>query len=573
MRETLTLSGKEQARSQVFNRVIEGQLTVAEAAGLVALSERQARRILAAYREEGAAVLAHGNRGRQPINALSAEVKAKVVELARTKYADCNYQFLSELLDEREQIAISRASVRRILLAAGIASPKTHRAPKHRQRRERYPQEGMLLQIDGSRHQWLEDRGPWLTLILAIDDATNKHPAGLFREQEDAQGYFHLMEQIVRRYGRPVAVYHDRHGIFIPNPGKAETIAEQLTGRREPTQFGRLLEELAVTSIGAHSPQAKGRVERGFGTLQERLVFELRAVGAKSVEEANHVLVGFLPKFDKRFAVEPAQSGTAYRALPSELRLKEVFCFKYVRVVGADNTVKFGQHRVQILASRERASYARARVEVHERLDGSLAVYHEGKYLTTKEAPKEAGALRARKGPRAEARVRIGGTPTEPPDVRQAGPGAGDEPLMGMVDYSSVKGGRVAGVGADRQSPESISRTVVDSNGLKIEARTNREVEESKDRKVEGATNRTVEGSEDRTDEDSASRYVEGSNGRGVKETASRESEETKGRKDERLGVGSSQTTGSSVRLSKPAADHPWRRPLKQPRVTESLNA
>lgn len=524
MRETLRLNGKEQARSQVFNRVLEGQLIVVEAAGLLALSERQARRILAAYREEGAAALAHGNRGRQPINALSDELKAKVVHLARTKYAGCNYQFLSELLDEREEIAMSRASVRRILLAEGIASPKTPRAPKHRQRRERYPQEGMLLQIDGSRHQWLEDRGLWLTLILAVDDATSKHPAGIFREQEDAHGYFLLMEQIVRRYGRPVAVYHDRHGIFIPNIGKGETIAEQLTGRREPTQFGRLLEELAIVSIGAHSPQAKGRVERGFGTLQERLVFELRAAGAKTVEEANRVLAGYLPKFDKRFAVEPAQSGTAYRPLPSDVRPKEVFCFKYVRVVGADNTVKFGEHRLQILASRERASYAKARIEVHERLDGSLAVYQEGKCLAIKEAPKEAGALRARSGPRAKGLVSIGATPTEPTDVGEASRGVSDEALMGVLGNSPINESRVEGIGGNREAW--------------------------------GAGNRKLEVS----------------NGRKIEETASREVEESKGRKAESPGYESSRGAGSPVRLSKPAPDHPWRRPLKQSRMTESLN-
>ncbi len=544
MRETLTLSGKEQARSQVFNRVLEGQLTVLEAAGLLALSERQARRILAAYREEGAAALAHGNRGRQPINALSVEVKAKVIELARTKYAGCNYQFLSELLDEREELAISRASVRRILLAEGIASPKTHRAPKHRQRRERYPQEGMLLQIDGSRHQWLEAHGPWLTLILAVDDATNKHPAGIFREQEDAHGYFLLMEQIVRRYGRPVAVYHDRHGIFIPNVANArgaETIAEQLTGRREPTQFGRLLEELAITSIGAHSPQAKGRVERGFGTLQERLVFELREARAETVEDANRVLASFLPKFDKRFAVEPAQSGVAYRPLPADLRPKEVFCFKYVRVVGADNTVKFGEHRLQLLASRERASYAKARVEVHERLDGSLAVYHEGKCLAIKEAPKEAGALRARKGPRAKAQVRTAATPTEPIDVGEASRDRGEEALVGILGDSAVQERRGEGVGANGAAPGS----------------GNRNLEASKAREVEEETNRKIEAS----------------NGRKVEEVPSREVEASKARKVESLGDASSQIAGSAVRSPRPAPDHPWRRPLKQPRVTESLNA
>jgi transposase len=525
----------------VFNRVLGGQLTVLEAAGLLALSERQAQRILAAYREEGAAALAHGNRGRQPVNALSAELKAKVVELTRTRYAGCNYQFLSELLDEHDAIAISRSSVRRILLAEGIASPKTHRAPKHRRRRERYPQEGMLLQIDGSRHQWLEERGPWLTLILAVDDATSKHPAGLFREQEDAHGYFLLLEEIVRRHGRPLALYHDRHGIFIPNRGRGETIAEQLAGRREPTQFGRLLEELGISSIGAHSPQAKGRVERGFGTLQERLVFALREAGAKTVEEANRVLTSFLPKFDKRFAVEPAQSGMAYRALAPGLRPKEVFCFKYLRVVGADNTVKLGEHRLQLLASRERASYAKARVEVHERLDGSLAVYHEGKSLAIKEAPKEARALRARSGPRAKALAGDGGTSAEPTDVGQAGGGIIDKALVGMLGYSAVEEGRVEGVGTNGAASRS----------------GNRETEDSSGRKVGATTQRTIEGSEGRRTEDPTDREVE----------------DSKARKIEGSGDESRRIASSPVRLSKPAPDHPWRRSSKRPRVTESLNA
>lgn len=530
MKETLTLNGKEQGRSQVFNRVLAGRITVVEAAELLALSERQARRILAAYRKEGVAALAHGNRGRQPTNSLSPELRTRVIELAKGKYAGCNYQFLSELLAEREQIAISRASVRRILLAEGISSPKTHRAAKHRKRRERYPQEGMLLQIDGSRHQWLEDRGPWLTLILAVDDATNEHPAGLFREQEDAEGYFLLLEQIVKRHGRPLALYHDRHGIFVTKPGRGETIAEQLVGRREPTQFGRLLEELAIASIGAHSPQAKGRVERGFGTLQERLVFELREAKAETLEEADHVLEGFLPKFDKRFAVEPTQSGTAYRPLTPEIRLKEVFCFKYVRVVGADNTVRLGEHRLQLLANRERASYAKARVELHERLDGSLAVYHEGRCLATKEAPKEAGALRARSGPRAKANSGVG--TAESVGAGSTAQGEVDKAMAGMAACTSVGAGRVEA-----------------SEGRGIAMPTNRTVDES-NRREAGA---------------SADRGAESSNRRDVEATVRREVES--------LDCEDGRSALPSPRLSKPAPDHPWRRPLKRPRVTESLNA
>jgi len=329
----------------------------------------------------------------------SAEVRQQIIELATSKYQGCNHQHLSELL-EPEGINVSRSTVRRVLGAIGLKSPRKRRAPKHRRRRERYPQEGILLQIDGSPHPWLEERGPRLTLIAAIDDATGKVVAGLFRKQEDAHGYFLLLQKIVGSQGIPLAVYHDRHGIFERNPKEPETVAEQLAGQREPTQLGRLLEELEIASVSAHSPQAKGRIERLFGTFQDRLVVELRLAQAKTLEEANRVLEEYLPRYNKRFAVPAAEPGVAYRPWPQGLRLEEVFCFKYVRTVGADNTVKLGEHRLQLEPNAQRVSYARLRVEVHERLDGSLAVYHEGKRVGTKEAPKEAPALRARKGGR-----------------------------------------------------------------------------------------------------------------------------------------------------------------------------
>jgi transposase len=290
MKGTVTLNSKEQHRLAVLNRVIGGQMTAMEAARLLDLSERQTRRLLAAYRREGAAALAHGNRGRTPANALSEELRQQVVTLAKGTYAGINHQHLSELLAEREAIAISRPSLRRILLAAGLPSHRKRRPPKHRRRRERYPQEGMLLQLDASRHRWLGEDGPWLSLLAAIDDATGKVVGALFRQQEDAQGYFLLLQAIVKNYGRPLAVYHDAHGIFTRNDHQPLNLREQLAGTKEPTQFGRLLAELGIASITAHSPQAKGRVERLFGTFQERLVVELCLAGAKSAEEANRVL-------------------------------------------------------------------------------------------------------------------------------------------------------------------------------------------------------------------------------------------------------------------------------------------
>ena len=385
----------------VLNQVEVGWMRGREAAELLGLSLRQVRRILAAYRKEGAAALAHGNRGRKPCHALSPGLKRQVLGLIQSTYAGCNTQHFTELLAEREGMVLSRSSVRRILLEAGIRSPKKRRPPKHRSRRERYPKEGMLLQIDGSRHDWLEGRGPWMSLIGAIDDATGKVLYALFREQEDAQGYFLLLRQIVKSYGIPLALYHDRHGIFKRAKNEPESLEEQLEGRRLPTQFGRLMEELGVTSIPSRSPQARGRIERLWGTFQDRLVSELRLAGAKGKEEASQVLWGFLPRFNQRFVIPATEPGSAFRQPGAEFIPEEVFCFKYCRTVGSDNVVRLGEHRLQIMPTNGRRSYARARVEVQERLDGSLAVYYQGDCLATKPAPAEAPVLRVRNTARA----------------------------------------------------------------------------------------------------------------------------------------------------------------------------
>jgi len=390
------LNRKEQRRLVVLNQVEAGRMRGREASEVLDLSLRHVRRLLAVYREEGAQALAHGNRGREPHNALDKGLRRRVSELAESTYAGCNNQHTTELLAEREGITLSRSSVRRILLGAGIRSPRKRRAPKHRSRRERYHKEGMLLQIDGSRHDWLEGRGPYLTLIGAIDDATGKVPYALFREQEDAQGYFLMLRQIVDSCGIPMALYHDGHGIFERSRGEPVSLEEQLEGRRKPTQFGRLMEELGITSILSRSPQARGRIERLWGTFQDRLTSELRLAGASTLDEANRVLWGFLPRYSQRFAVPAAQPGSAYLKPGEGLIPEEVFCFKYRRTVGPDNVVRFGEHRLQIVPANGRASYARARVEVHERMDGSLAVYYKGHCLATKPAPSEAPLLRAR---------------------------------------------------------------------------------------------------------------------------------------------------------------------------------
>ena len=237
------MNAKEQQRGTVLNRMERGGLTGQQAARLMGLSLRQVRRLLAAYRKDGVAALAHGNRGRSPLHRIQEETRDMVVELARGPYRGFNHYQLQEELAEREGLHLSRSSLWRILTGAKVPSSRRRRKAQYRQRRERYPQEGMLLQVDGNRHDWLEGRGPYLSLLAVIDDATSALPAALFREQEDAHGYLLLLEEVIRNKGIPLAIYSDRHGIFQVNPKQRETVEEQLAGERQPTQFGRALEE------------------------------------------------------------------------------------------------------------------------------------------------------------------------------------------------------------------------------------------------------------------------------------------------------------------------------------------
>lgn len=381
----IVLNSTEQRRIIVLNHLAAGALVNAEAARLLGISVRQLQRLHKVYRQEGVAALAHGNRGRTAHNAIDGQIAERIVDLARTKYIGFNHQHLTEMLAEHHRIQLSRPTVRRILLEAGIASPRRRRPPKHRRRRDRYPREGMLLQLDASRHDWLEGRGPYLSLVGAVDDATGKVPWACFREQEDAHGYFMVMRETVTRFGIPMAAYADRHSIFYQ--GKEEelrelSLEEQLTAHREPTQFGRLLNELGVQLIHALSPQAKGRIERLWGTFQDRLASELRLAGASTCEQANQVLRRFLPRHNRRFVVAAREAETGWIEWPKGRSLDEIFCFKYRRVVLNDNTVHIGRQIIDIPAlSNGGISLAHARVEVQERFDGSFAVYRDGKCI------------------------------------------------------------------------------------------------------------------------------------------------------------------------------------------------
>lgn len=392
----LTLSQKEQARLQVLNQVLQGLIGVEEAAQVLGVSERHTWRILAAYREEGAAALTHGNRGRRPANATSEDIKLRVITLARTHYAEVNHTHLAELLGEREGLILARSTLHGILRGDGICSPRRRSPPRHRCRRQRMPLEGMLVQIDGSEHDWLEVRGPGLTLLLAVDDATGTVPYAIFREQEDTWGYFLLFQGIIERRGIPVAVYGDRHAIFCQSRRRILAAPDLSPEEKEGlTQFGRAMQELGVTQIAARSPEAKGRIERMAGTFQDRLVTELRLAGSSSLDEANRVLWEFLPGFNTRFGVPPAQPQSAYRPLAPDLELAETLCFKHRRTVARDNTVRYNWHTLQLLPGADHPSYSGAHVEVQERLDGSLVVYYQGRLISTREAPPRPGVLRS----------------------------------------------------------------------------------------------------------------------------------------------------------------------------------
>jgi transposase len=387
MWESVTLSAKEQQRSEVVGRWLAGILTTGEAVALLGCSERTAWRLRGAMLGEGAAGLVHGNRGRPSARRLPDPVADRIVELATTTYRGFNDTHLAEVLAEEEGIVIGRSSLRRLLRARGIASPRRRRAPRYRSRRERMAQEGLMVQVDGSRHDWLEGRGPWLTLVGGIDDATGKIVGAVFREAEDGVGYFLVLRQAARQFGLPAALYRDGSSVFAPtHPGAG--------ARDEATQVGRALAELGITSIPAGSPQAKGRIERAWGTFQDRLVSELRRRGVSDLASANAVLADFVPRFNRRFAVPAANPVPAWRPVPAGLDLGRVLAFRWRRTVGSDSCVRLDGACLQLPPGAGGRSLAGRRVEVELRLDGRLLVLADGRLLAAVPAPPEPSRLR-----------------------------------------------------------------------------------------------------------------------------------------------------------------------------------
>jgi transposase len=387
----MLLTMREKTRIEAVQAIMDGRLTVAEAATVLNLSERQLYRLLAAARTEGLAGLVHGNRGRTPWNKSGAARWARVLRLVQKRYTDVNDQHLCELLERNHAIQLHPEALRRRLRAAGLAPKRSRRPRKFRQRRERRAAAGMLLQVDASRHDWLQGRGPHLTLVGAKDDATGEVWAQ-FCEAETCWAYLGLMRTIFLSAGVPLSLYSDRHTIF--HSPREPSVIEQLANQRPLTQFGRAMEELGVSIIKAYSPQAKGRIERQWGVFQDRLVVELRLAGARTLAEANRVLDAFLPGYNRRFLVAPREQAAVWRKSPSAHQLDRILCLKESRVVGRDHVVSFDGLALQLRSERKYFSLERQRVEVLQLRDGSVEVHHEQRMVTRFTAPVIARLMR-----------------------------------------------------------------------------------------------------------------------------------------------------------------------------------
>jgi transposase len=369
-----TLTMKEEKRLKIIQRVFQGEVTVVQAALVLGVSERQCYRIKARVKKGGAKGVVHGNRGRPCKRKVKEKIVRRVVELAQGKYQGFNDHHLTEKLKEHERIELSREKVRRILRSQGICTPRKGRGLKHRSRRDRRLAEGMMLQVDGSPHDWLESRGPRLCLIGAIDDATGKVVGAFFQQAESSWGYFTLFTSIFRQHGLPQSIYSDRHSVFWTD--REPTVEEQLSNKRPTTEVGRGLEELGVTLILAGSPQAKGRIERLWGTFQDRLVSELRLARAKTPQQAQTVLERYLPVHNRRFAKLARNAQPAWRKVNS-LQIEQALCFKQQRTVAKDNTVTFEGTVLQIPKRSPFRSYANKRIDVHVLLDGAVEFFYK----------------------------------------------------------------------------------------------------------------------------------------------------------------------------------------------------
>lgn len=386
-KEILAMSQRERQRFHLVQMVIKGALSLVKAAAAMNVSYRHAKRLAARFRQWGAAGLIHGNRGRAAANRLPPALREKILALSAQPYALFNDTHFTEQLAASAQIPVSRETVRKLRRAAGIAPKRPRRAKHHFKRRARKPQEGLMLLWDGSPHHWFGHEQPPCCLMAAIDDATGKLLQAFFLPTECSWGYLRLLRGIVTTYGLPASIYQDQHSCLKRNDCHW-SLEEELAGQQDPTQVGAVLAELGIQPIFALTPQAKGRVERLFGVLQDRLVAELALRGIHSPEPANCFLQTlFISDYNQRFARSASQSTSAWRKAPAASQLQRIISFRYPAVVANDNCLRLHGEIIDIPPGPAARSYAHARVEARQLLDGSYHVLHQGR-LIAKTEPK-----------------------------------------------------------------------------------------------------------------------------------------------------------------------------------------
>ena len=383
------MSQKEFQRVKVIENAVGGRLSVREASRLLQLSDRQVQRLKRRYRPDSPAWVQHGNRGRRMPWALPLPQKQLILNLARGKYQGFNDSHLAEKLRAEENLPVSRETVRRLLRVAKLPSPQKRRPRQYRSRRLPRPRFGMMALTDASRHDWLQGRGPQLTLIGLQDDATSQILAAHFQlEAENTVGYLRALHTMITAHGIPLSLYRDRHCIFQRNDAHW-TLAEQLAGQQTPTQLGRALEELGIQQIPAYSPQAKGRIERAWRTCQDRLVSELRLARATTLQHANAVLAHFCADYNPRFARPAADATRDFRSLPRRFDLARCLSLRYQRVVAADHVITLGAHSIALPPLTAKRGYAGETVELSHQLDGTLRVYRGDSLLLAQPLPLE----------------------------------------------------------------------------------------------------------------------------------------------------------------------------------------
>ena len=348
--DVVALSFKQFNRLDIINKAIAGFMTVSEAASALGISERQVKRLKKDVKLNGPAALIHKNSLRKPACAISDDTASTIVALKKTKiYQKANFNHFKELLLEHHDIKISYSALHNLLTSNGIKSPKTRRRMKPHRRRKRKPQAGLLLQVDASPFAWFGGRAKY-ALHGAVDDATSQITALYMCKNECLFGYFETLKRIIDNFGLPVSLYSDRHTIFRSPKADKISIEDQLAGVvANDTQFGRTLKELGI--IPARSPQAKGRIERLWETLQSRLPVEFALRNIQTVEEANDFLSSYVSKFNETFSVEPEDCESAFVPVPDSLNIDYYLCIKEQRTVDAGGVFSYYNKNFKIVES------------------------------------------------------------------------------------------------------------------------------------------------------------------------------------------------------------------------------